>query len=147
MARQHNGEKMVLVAEEGWGDMANLFYRILNSLGFGREEQLQGEVYQWNMEVGQQQVRVVVTKPATFGETKEMATHIKEGRPVIVNLEGLSLALSQRIVDYMSGATYILNGDMQKIGEYIFIFTPQGLNIGMEEFLSSKQKSDPFPFH
>jgi len=127
--------------------MANLFHRILYSLGFGREEQLQeGEVYQWNMEYGQQQIRVVVTKPTTFGETKEMATHIKEGRPVIVNLEGLSLPLSQRIVDYMSGATYILDGDMQKIGEYIFIFTPPGINIGMEEFLAPNQKPDPFPF-
>jgi FtsZ-interacting cell division protein YlmF len=138
--------KKMLVAEEGWGDMANLFQRILYSLGFGRDEQLQeGEVYQWNMEYGQEQIQVVVTKPTSFSETEEMATRIKEGSPVIVNLEGLSLHLSQRIVDYMSGATYILDGDMQKIGECIFLFTPRGINIGMEEFMS-QEKTDPFPF-
>jgi FtsZ-interacting cell division protein YlmF len=138
--------KKMLVAEEGWGDMANLFQRILYSLGFGRDEQLQeGEVYQWNMEYGQEQIQVVVTKPTSFSETEEMATRIKEGSPVIVNLEGLSLHLSQRIVDYLSGATYILDGDMQKIGECIFLFTPRGINIGMEEFMS-QEKTDPFPF-
>lgn len=126
--------------------MVNLFHRILYSLGFSREELQEGEVYQYDVAVGQQQVRVVISKPRSFAESKEMATHIKEGRPVIVNLEGIPHSISQRIIDYMSGVTYMLDGNMQKIGEYIFIFAPPGINIGMEEFYSQEQKSDPFPF-
>ncbi|MGI6575258.1 MAG: cell division protein SepF [bacterium] len=125
--------------------MAKIFRRFMYSLGFGREETSESEIEHWNVEIDQQQVKVVVIKPDSFGDTKKMATHIKEGRPVIINLEGLSHALSQRIVDYMSGATYSVEGNMQKIGEYIFFFAPSGINIGMESF-SAKYKSDSFPF-
>ncbi|NLP18158.1 MAG: cell division protein SepF [Firmicutes bacterium] len=125
--------------------MANFFHRILYSLGFERGEQLQEqEAYQFDMDLGQHQIKV--TKPNAFEETKQIAAYIKEGRPVIVNLEELPHAVSQRIVDYMSGATYILNGDMRKIGQFIFLFTPQGIAIGIEELLSREQKPDTFPF-
>ncbi|NLJ33437.1 MAG: cell division protein SepF [Firmicutes bacterium] len=125
--------------------MAKLFQRILYSLGFERgEELLEQDGYQFDMELGEQQIKVA--SPKAFEEARRLAAHIKEGRPVIINLENLPHAVSQRIVDYMSGATYILNGDMQKIGQFIFLFTPQGIDIGIEELLTQEQKSDTFPF-
>ena len=125
--------------------MANFFHRILYSLGFERGEQLQKEeAYQFDMDLGQHQIKV--TRPDTFEKTEQIAAHIKEGRPVIVNLEELPHSVSQRVVDYMSGATYILDGDMRKIGQFIFLFTPQGIDIGIEELLTREQGSDTFPF-
>jgi len=74
--------------------MANFFHRILYSLGFERGEQLQEqEAYQFDMDLGQHQIKV--TKPNAFEETKQIAAYIKEGRPVIVNLEELPHAVSQ----------------------------------------------------
>jgi FtsZ-interacting cell division protein YlmF len=125
--------------------MANFFRRVMYILGFGREDAPESEAEYMDGETGGPAVKVVVFKPNNFNDTKNMAVHIQEGRSVLVNLEELSHGVSQRIVDYMCGATYSVEGEMQKIGEYIFFFAPPGINIGMDGFFP-QYKSDPFSF-
>ena len=51
------------------------------------------------------------------------------------NLEGLDLEVAQRIIDFTSGATFAINGNLQKISNYIFIITPASVDIS-GDFLS-----------
>lgn len=80
----------------------------------------------------QRQVRVVVAEPRTFEDVQGIADHLKNRRPVIVNLEQADAELARRVVDFVSGTMYGLNGNMQKVGSSIFLFVPSNIDITSE---------------
>lgn len=80
----------------------------------------------------QKQMRVVVMEPNNFEEAQNIADQLKNRRPVIVNLENAEKVLAKRIVDFISGTTYALNGNMQKVGNGIFLFVPNNVDISGE---------------
>ncbi|NHM25796.1 cell division protein SepF [Desulfofundulus sp. TPOSR] len=77
----------------------------------------------------QRQVRVIVAEPRAFEDVQSIAEHLKNRRPVVVNLERAESELARRVVDFVSGATYALNGNMQKVGNGIFLFVPSNMDI------------------
>lgn len=81
---------------------------------------------------------VVVLEPTSFNDSLEIAKNLTERKTVVLNLEMLEAESSQRIVDFLAGATYALDGHQQKIGEGVFIFTPKNVNISSEQ-----EKSKP----
>ena len=80
----------------------------------------------------QKQMRVVVMEPNSFEEAQNIADQLKSRRPVSVNLENAEKMLAKRIVDFISGTTYALNGNMQKVGNGIFLFVPNNVDISGE---------------
>ena len=54
------------------------------------------------------------------------------GKAVVLNMEGINTEIAQRIIDFTSGSTYSLNGKLQKISNYIFIITPESVNLSGE---------------
>ncbi|MCR4880940.1 MAG: cell division protein SepF [bacterium] len=76
---------------------------------------------------------VMVVSPKSFDESLEISKNLIDRRTVVLNLELLDHEQSQRIVDFLAGATYALNGHQQKIGEGVFIFTPNNVNISAEQ--------------
>lgn len=72
----------------------------------------------------QKQVKVVVLEPQAFEDSQNIADQLKNRRPVIVNLENADRNLAKRIVDFVSGTTYALGGNMQKVGNGIFLLFP-----------------------
>lgn len=75
------------------------------------------------------QLNVVVMQIESFDEAREIADHIKTKRPVVINLEKLDGAVARRVVDFLSGATYALDGNIQKISSGIFLVTPYNVGI------------------
>jgi cell division inhibitor SepF len=88
----------------------------------------------------QKQIKVVVMEPANFEESQNIADQLKNRRPVIVNLENTERNLAKRIVDFVSGATYALGGNMQKVGNGIFLFVPNNVDISGEMKDDLKEK-------
>ena len=70
---------------------------------------------------------------------KEITDTLLSGRSVILNLEGLHVDIAQRIIDFTSGSCYSINGNLQKISSYIFIITPESVEISgdFQELLGS----------
>ncbi|MDD3653509.1 MAG: cell division protein SepF [Desulfotomaculaceae bacterium] len=89
----------------------------------------------------QRQVRVVVIEPRTFEDVKEISDNLINRCPVIVNLELAEPELAKRVVDFVSGATYALNGHQQKVGNGIFLFVPNNVDISSALKNQSKEKS------
>ena len=58
-------------------------------------------------------VEVYVIKPQDFAEAQTAADLLKEGRTVVINLEGVELTVAQRSIDFVGGATYAINGSLQ----------------------------------
>lgn len=88
----------------------------------------------------QKQVKVIVLEPTSFDESQNIADQLKNHRPVIVNLENADHNLAKRIVDFVSGATYALGGNMQKVGQGIFLFVPNNVDISGESHDEIKDK-------
>ncbi|MFZ3101115.1 MAG: cell division protein SepF [Desulfitobacteriaceae bacterium] len=80
----------------------------------------------------QKQMRVVVFEPKSFEDSQGIADQLRNRRPVIVNLENAEKTLAKRVVDFISGTTYALNGNMQKVGNGIFLFVPNNVDISGE---------------
>lgn len=74
-------------------------------------------------------MEVCVIKPTNVDDAREITETLLSGRTVILNLEGLDLEVAQRIVDFTSGATFAINGNLQKISSFIFLITPTNVDI------------------
>ena len=74
-------------------------------------------------------MEIVVLEPRSFDEARAGADHLKSRRPVIVNLKDTDRDLAKRIVDFTCGVTYAVDGQMQRIGDEIFLFTPSTVTV------------------
>ncbi len=74
-------------------------------------------------------MELCVIKPDSFDDVRQIADTLIAGRTVVLNLEGLNLDVAQRIIDFISGATFALDGNLQKITNYIFVVTPSEVDV------------------
>lgn len=74
----------------------------------------------------------VVFYPASFADVKEVSDYLQQRRPVVINLENTTSEDAKRLLDFMSGTIYALQGQSQKVGEYTFLFVPRGININSQ---------------
>jgi cell division inhibitor SepF len=82
-----------------------------------------------NRKQGAQGMEVCVIKPNSIEDEIEIAETLLNGRTVVINMEGLSVDVAQRIIDFTSGATFAMHGNLQKISNYIFLAAPSGTDI------------------
>lgn len=85
-----------------------------------------------NLHTSQKQLKVVVIEPICFEEVQNIADHLRNRKPVIINLEESDIDVAKRVVDFISGTTYALGGCMQKVGNNIFLFVPANIEIAMD---------------
>ena len=79
-----------------------------------------------------QSVKMVISQPTTFEQSEEICSLLKEKKSVIVNLEYVSKEVARRIVDFISGGVYALDGHIQKISNSIFLVAPSNYEITNE---------------
>lgn len=72
---------------------------------------------------------IMIYHPESFNEVQNLVDEIKAKKPIILNLEELDRELARRIIDFMSGAVYGIGGNIQKVAEHIFVFTPHNIDI------------------
>ena len=77
--------------------------------------------------------RVQVVAPTRFGDAKEIADCLKSNRPVIVNLQVAERDLQRRMIDFCSGVTYALSGEMEKVADEVFLLAPTNVKVSEEE--------------
>ena len=84
-------------------------------------------------------MEVCVFKPTTFEDAREITETLLLNRTVVLNVEGLNIEIAQRIIDFVSGATFAISGNFQKVSSYIFVLTPRGVDISgdFQEILDS----------
>lgn len=75
------------------------------------------------------QMKMIVYYPISYEDTQNIIDNLKSRKPVIVNMEELEVDSAQRILDFMAGAVYALNGTIFKIARGIFIVAPHNYDI------------------
>lgn len=76
-------------------------------------------------------VQVVV--PASFNDAQQIGDALRNGQPVVVNLQGQSKDLQRRLIDFASGLTYALGGNMSRIADEVFLIAPSNVEVSEEE--------------
>jgi len=74
-------------------------------------------------------MEVCVIKPSSMEDTREIADTLIAHSTVLLNLEGLDVDVAQRIIDFSSGSCYSIGGGLQKVSSYIFILTPDNVEV------------------
>ena len=75
---------------------------------------------------------MVVIEPKGFDECPKLVDSLKARKPIIVNLEKLESDTGRKIFDFLGGATYALNGNVQKVANNIFVFAPENVDIAAD---------------
>ncbi len=73
--------------------------------------------------------RISVMEPGKFEDVQVICDQLKQRRPVLVSVEELDKELSKRIIDFVSGTTYAIDGQVQRVSESIFLFAPNNVLI------------------
>lgn len=78
---------------------------------------------------GSAQLQVILVKPDSFNDARNIADHLKSKKTVVLNLESTNKDVSRRLVDFLSGVAYANNGDIQRVATSTFIITPYNVDI------------------
>ena len=129
--------------------MSKFFNKMLNFVGLETEEEMvEGDdttaklseslsatsqnTYKKNKIVNMpslSQMKVVVMQPDDFEDASTICDHLKSKKPIIVNLEVTNKDVSRRIIDFLSGAVYSLDGTIQKVSNTIFVVAPSNVDV------------------
>lgn len=72
---------------------------------------------------------IIFFYPKSYSEVQKLIDYLKNGESVMLNLDGISDAEAQRMLDFSSGAVYAVNGSIKRVAGNIFLLTPEGLGI------------------
>ncbi len=73
--------------------------------------------------------QMVLVRPETFADATAIATSLREKRGIVLNLEGVDKALARRVVDFLSGCAYALDGNVKKVAVATYVFCPNNMEI------------------
>lgn len=87
-------------------------------------------------------MKVIVIEPKTFEDSATIVDQLRGMRPVLVNFESTDPREAARVVDFISGATYALDGHLEKVGKDIFMCVPSNITIDHSEETGKTELSD-----
>ncbi|MDR1017300.1 MAG: cell division protein SepF [Lachnospiraceae bacterium] len=89
---------------------------------------------------------IYVSKPTSTRDDEELIDMFKSKKVIILNLEGIDLAVGQRIIDHVGGAVYALNGKLKFITQYILIITPDSISVE-GDYMDDEKNSSKIGFN
>ena len=104
----------------GFGAMTSINTASAPATGFS------GQVL--NRSVGNKQ-EVVLFRPGSFNDTSKAADDLRNNKAVIVNMENVDKAMARRVVDFLSGCVYALDGKVNKIAQSAYLFCPHNMDV------------------
>lgn len=87
------------------------------------------------------QFKVVVMQPVKFEDAQDICEHLKNRKPVVINLEDVERDEAQRIIDFLSGSVFALDGNIQKVSNSIFLVAPSNVDLMGDNKESLKNKA------
>lgn len=88
--------------------------------------------------------KVVLCEPRNYNEAQEIADSLVNKRAVVINLQRVEHNQAKRIVDFLSGTVYAVNGDIQKLGSETFLCTPDNVDVSGSITESLGEEDDDF---
>ena len=92
------------------------------------------------------QMKVMVIEPVSFDDAQQVADHIRNHKPVVVNFENTNGDIAKRIIDFISGTTYALSGDIKKVGKNVFMCAPDNVSVNFAEETKKQPQNTTMPW-
>ncbi len=73
--------------------------------------------------------KMILVEPRAYSESQTIADHLKKRNSVVVNLKRVTSDQAKRIIDFLSGTLYAIGGDLQKLGNGIYLCTPKNVSV------------------
>lgn len=90
--------------------------------------------------------KTILVEPRAFSEAQQIADYLKAKNQVVVNFKRVTPDVSKRIMDFLNGIIYAIEGNMQKLGPGIVLCAPKGFeiegNISEDESKKGSKKDD-----
>ncbi len=74
-------------------------------------------------------MKVVVSEPTNYDEVQDICNNLKSKKPIIINFENIDKDVARRMVDFISGAVFALDGTIQKVSNGIVVVAPSNVDI------------------
>jgi cell division inhibitor SepF len=119
------------------GEKKSFLDKVLRFLGIEEEEAAAVEELQESLpqpkessdEDGKSRIKVTVMSPASYDDVQSVADHLIKEQPVIVSLEKLDRETAKRILDFLAGTMYAMDGSYQRLNERLFLFSPKNVEV------------------
>ena len=96
---------------------------------FIQQKQESSRLSQVSPSINKNQFKLMVIEPRSFDECPKLVDNLKNKKPIIINLERIDSEVARKIFDFLSGATYALDGNVQRVANNIFIFAPDNVDV------------------
>ncbi|HOB26231.1 MAG TPA: cell division protein SepF [Bacilli bacterium] len=73
--------------------------------------------------------KMILVEPRAYSESQQIADHLKKRNSVVVNVKRVTNDQAKRIIDFLSGTLYALGGDLQRLGNGIYLCTPKNVDV------------------
>ncbi|WP_125769635.1 cell division protein SepF [Companilactobacillus furfuricola] len=73
--------------------------------------------------------KIAIFQPRIYADAKDVSKQLLNNKAVIVNFNSISDDQAKRIVDFLTGTVYALNGEIKRVGDKIFLCTPPKFQI------------------
>lgn len=80
-------------------------------------------------EDGKSGSKMILVEPRAYSESQTIAEHLKKRNSVVVNLKRVTSDQAKRIIDFLTGCIYAIGGDLQKLGNGIYLCTPKNVSV------------------
>ncbi len=95
--------------------------------------------------IGGAALEMKVVKPEHFESVPQIADHLLNKRTVVLNLEKASKETARRLIDFLSGVAYSIDGSLRKIASNAYVITPNNVDVGEAKLSDSKPAAKPEP--
>lgn len=93
-------------------------------------EDIEDEAYEMGEEtISKTGNKMILVEPRAYSESQQIADHLKRRNSVVVNLKRVTADQARRIIDFLSGTLYAIGGDLQKLGNGIYLCTPKNVDV------------------
>ena len=86
--------------------------------------------------------KMILVEPRAYSESQQIADYLKNRNTVVVNLKRVTSDQAKRLVDFLTGCIYAIGGDLQKLGNGIYLCTPNNVNV-QGKMSESAEKEKP----
>lgn len=95
--------------------------------------------------LGSSAIELKVVKPEKFDCVPQIADHLLNKRTVVLNLEATNKETARRLIDFLSGVAYSIDGQLKRIANNAYVITPSNVDVSGEQLREKKEKKEEEP--
>lgn len=86
-------------------------------------------------------IEMVVVKPVKLETVTQIADHLVDRKTILLNLEDSNKETARRLIDFLNGVAYAINGDLRKVATNTYVVTPSNVELSGEKLASTQEEA------